>query len=209
MSNHFVIDHPLILHKLTILRDKSTGPKEFRELVKEITMLMTYEATRHIALREKMIETPLEKCNGYEINDKNIVVVPILRAGLGMMEGFLQLLPNASVGYVGLYRDERTKKPVEYYMKFPKMFEDTEIFILDPMLATGKSAAKAVELVKENGGKHITMLSILAAPEGIEILENFHPDLKIYTSSVDRMLNEEAYILPGLGDAGDRLYRTK
>jgi uracil phosphoribosyltransferase len=207
--SHFVIDHPLVLHKLTILRDKSTGPKEFRELVKEITMLMTYEATRHIALREKIVETPLEKCTGYEINDKNIVVVPILRAGLGMMDGFLQLLPNASVGYVGLYRDEETKKPVEYYMKFPKMFDDTEIFILDPMLATGNSAAKAVQLVKNNGGKHITMLSVLAAPKGIEVLEKAHPDLKIYTASIDRILNENAYILPGLGDAGDRLYRTK
>ncbi len=207
--SHFVIDHPLVLHKLTILRDKSTGPKEFRELVKEITMLMTYEATRHIALREKIIETPLERCVGYEINDKNIVVVPILRAGLGMMDGFLQLLPNASVGYVGLYRDEETKTPVEYYMKFPKMFDDTEVFILDPMLATGNSAAKAVELVKNNGGKHITMLSVLAAPQGVEVLEKAHPDLRIYTSFIDRELDENAYILPGLGDAGDRLYRTK
>ncbi len=207
--SHFVIDHPLVLHKLTILRDKSTGPKEFRELVKEITMLMTYEATRHIALREKIIETPLERCVGYEINDKNIVVVPILRAGLGMMDGFLQLLPNASVGYVGLYRDEETKTPVEYYMKFPKMFDDTEVFILDPMLATGNSAAKAVELVKNNGGKHITMLSVLAAPQGVEVLEKAHPDLRIYTSFIDRKLDENAYILPGLGDAGDRLYRTK
>ena len=207
--SHFVINHPLVLHKLTILRDKSTGPKEFRELIKEITMLMTYEATRHIALREKIVETPLEKCTGYEINDKNIVAVPILRAGLGMMDGFLQLLPNASVGYVGLYRDEKTKKPVEYYMKFPKMFDDTEIFILDPMLATGNSAAKAVQLVKDNGGNHITMLSVLAAPEGIGVLEKKYPDLKIYTASIDRILNEDAYILPGLGDAGDRLYRTK
>ncbi len=162
--SHFVIDHPLVLHKLTILRDKNTGPKEFRELVKEITMLMTYEATRHIAIRRKVVETPLEKCEGFEIDDKNVVVVPILRAGLGMMDGFLQLLPNASVGYVGLYRDEETKKPVEYYLKFPKMRNDTEIFILDPMLATGNSASKAVKLVKKNGGKHITMLSVLAAP---------------------------------------------
>ncbi len=207
--SHFVIDHPLVLHKLTILRDKMTGPKEFRELVKEITMLMTYEATRHIALKRREVETPLEKCMGYEINDKNVVVVPILRAGLGMMDGFLQLLPNASVGYVGLYRNEETKTPIEYYMKFPKMFDDTEIFILDPMLATGNSAAKAVELVKNNGGKHITMLSVLSAPEGIEVLEKVHPDLKIYTSSIDRELDENAYILPGLGDAGDRLYRTK
>ncbi len=207
--SHFVIDHPLVLHKLTILRDKNTGPKEFRELVKEITMLMTYEATRHIAIHSKIVETPLEKCEGFEIDDKNVVVVPILRAGLGMMDGFLQLLPNASVGYVGLYRDEETKKPVEYYLKFPKIRDDTEIFILDPMLATGNSASKAVELVKENGGKHITMLSVLAAPRGVEVLEKDHPDLKIYTSFIDRELNEQAYILPGLGDAGDRLYRTK
>lgn len=207
--SHFVIRHPLILHKLTILRDKSTGPKEFRELIREITMLMTYEATRHISIHEKVVETPLEKCKGYEIDDKSVVVVPILRAGLGMLDGFLQLLPNASVGYVGLYRDEKTKIPVEYYMKFPKIHDNTEVFVLDPMLATGNSSSKAVELVKENGGKKITMLSVLAAPEGLQILESSHPDLTVYTGSIDRQLNDNAYILPGLGDAGDRLYRTK
>lgn len=207
--SHFVVDHPLILHKLTILRDKSTGPKEFRELLREITMLMTYEATRHLNLKIRKVDTPLEKCEGFEIDDKNIVVVPILRAGLGMLDGVLQLLPNASVGYVGLYRDEATKHPVEYYAKFPKFIDDTEIFVLDPMLATGNSAAKAIELVKELGGKHITMLSLLASPEGLKILEESHEDLKIYTGSIDRELNEDAYILPGLGDAGDRLYRTK
>ncbi len=207
--SHFVIEHPLILHKLTLLRDNSTGPKEFRELVREITMLMTYEATRHIKTHRKMVETPLEKCSGYEINDKNIVVVPILRAGLGMLEGFLQLLPNASVGYIGLYRDENTKKPVEYYAKFPKFFDNTEIFVLDPMLATGESASKAVGMVEKLGGKHITMLSIIAAPEGMNLLESAHSALNIYTCSMDRQLNDDAYILPGLGDAGDRLYRTK
>ncbi len=207
--SHFVIRHPLILHKLTILRDKSTGPKEFRELIREITMLMTYEATRHITIHEKVVETPLERCKGYEIDDKSVVVVPILRAGLGMLDGFLQLLPNASVGYVGLYRDEETKTPVEYYMKFPKIRDNTEVFVLDPMLATGNSSSKAVELVKENGGKKITMLSVLAAPEGLQVLESSHPDLTVYTGSVDRQLNNNAYILPGLGDAGDRLYRTK
>ncbi len=207
--SHFVVDHPLILHKLTILRDKTTGPKEFRELLREITMLMTYEATRHLDLRNRTVDTPLERCEGFEIDDKNIVVVPILRAGLGMLDGVLQLLPNASVGYVGLYRDEMTKLPVEYYAKFPKFFDSTEIFVLDPMLATGNSAAKAIHLVKELGGKRITMLSLLASPEGLKILESSHEDLKIYTGSIDRELNEEAYILPGLGDAGDRLYRTK
>ncbi len=206
---HFVIAHPLILHKLTILRNHSTGPKEFRELVREITMLMTYEATRHLNTRPKPVETPLERCSGYEINDKNIVVVPILRAGLGMLDGFLQLLPNASVGYVGLYRDEETKKPIEYYAKFPKFFDDTEIFVLDPMLATGKSASKAMEMVKKIGGKRITMLSIIAAPEGMNFLESVHPSINIYTCSIDRELSKDAYILPGLGDAGDRLYRTK
>ncbi len=206
---HLVVSHPLVLHKLTILRDKSTGPKEFRELVREIATLMTYEATRHLALKRKSIQTPLEECEGYEINDKNIVIVPILRAGLGMIDGVLQLLPNASVGYAGMYRDPVTKMPVEYYAKFPIFYEDTEVFILDPMLATGNSAVKAINLVKERNAKHITLLSIVSAPEGLEVVESVHGDVKILTCTIDRELNDDAYILPGLGDAGDRLYRTK
>jgi uracil phosphoribosyltransferase len=206
---HLVVDHPLVLHKLTILRDKATGPKEFRELVREIATLMTYEATRHLNLKRKVVETPLEKCEGYEINDKNIVIVPILRAGLGMIDGVLQLVPNASVGYAGMYRDPATKMPVEYYAKFPAFFDDTEVFILDPMLATGNSAVKAIDLVKAHGGKHITLLSIVSAPEGLKVVESAHKDVKILTCTVDRELNDDAYILPGLGDAGDRLYRTK
>ncbi|BBJ27795.1 uracil phosphoribosyltransferase [Athalassotoga saccharophila] len=206
---HLVVDHPLILHKLTILRDKSTGPKEFRELIREIATLMTYEAMRHLALRKKIVQTPLEECEGYEINDKNIVVVPILRAGLGMLDGVLQLVPNASVGYAGMYRDPETKMPVEYYVKFPAFYDDTEVFILDPMLATGNSAVKAIDLVKGKGGKHITLLSVVSAPEGLKVVELKHPDVRILTCAIDRGLNDHAYILPGLGDAGDRLYRTK
>ncbi|MDM7320321.1 uracil phosphoribosyltransferase [Fervidobacterium pennivorans subsp. shakshaketiis] len=204
-----VVEHPLIKHKLTIMRKKETGPKEFRELLREITLLITYEATRHIEVYEIEVETPLEKTKGYYINDKDIVVIPILRAGLGMVDGILELLPNASVGHIGIYRDPVTLKAVDYYFKTPKLHDKSEIFILDPMLATGVSAIDAIGKVKELGGKRITFISLIASPEGVKALEEAHPDVDIYTASLDRELNDHGYILPGLGDAGDRLFRTK
>ncbi len=204
-----VVDHPLIKHKLTIMRKKETGPKEFRELLREITLLIAYEATRHIEVYEMEVETPLESTKGYYINDKDIVIIPILRAGLGMVDGILELLPNASVGHIGIYRDPETLKAVDYYFKTPKLNDKSEIFILDPMLATGVSAIDAISKVKELGGKQITFISLISSPEGVKALEEAHPDVDIYTASLDRQLNDHGYILPGLGDAGDRLYRTK
>ncbi|MFN3691473.1 MAG: uracil phosphoribosyltransferase [Fervidobacterium sp.] len=204
-----VVEHPLVKHKLTIMRKKETGPKEFRELLREITFLITYEATRHIQVYEMEVETPLEKTKGYYINDKDIVVIPILRAGLGMVDGILELLPNASVGHIGIYRDPVTLKAVDYYFKTPKLNDKSEIFILDPMLATGVSAIDAINKVKELGGKQITFISLISSPEGVKALQDAHPDVDIYTASLDRELNDHGYILPGLGDAGDRLFRTK
>ncbi|MGC9796796.1 uracil phosphoribosyltransferase [Fervidobacterium riparium] len=205
----YVVDHPLVKHKLTIMRKRDTGPKEFRELLREITLLIAYEATRHIEVFEMDVETPLEKTKGYYINDKDIVIIPILRAGLGMVDGILQLLPNASVGHIGIYRDPQTLKAVDYYFKTPKLNDKSEIFILDPMLATGVSAIDAITKVKELGGKQITFISLISSPEGVKALEDAHPDVDIYTASLDRELNNHGYILPGLGDAGDRLFRTK
>ncbi len=204
-----VVDHPLIKHKVTIMRKKDTGPKEFRELLKEITLLIGYEVTRHIKLYETDVETPLEVTKGYYINDKDIVIIPILRAGLGMVDGLLQLLPNASVGHIGIYRDPETLQAVTYYFKTPPLNDDKEIFILDPMLATGVSSTAAISKIKESGGKNITLISLIAAPEGVQAIEKAHPDVKIFTASLDRQLNDHGYILPGLGDAGDRLFRTK
>lgn len=209
MEDLVVVDHPLIKHKLTIMRKKDTGPKEFRELLKEITLLLAYEATRHIEIKEVEIETPISKAKGYYIEDKRIVIVPILRAGLAMADGILELLPNASVGHIGIYRDPETLQAVEYYCKLPSLDHTNEIFILDPMLATGVSALKAIELVKKRGGKKITFVSLIAAPEGVEVLKKAHSDITIYTASLDERLNNHGYIIPGLGDAGDRLYRTK
>ncbi|MGB9615073.1 MAG: uracil phosphoribosyltransferase [Fervidobacterium sp.] len=204
-----VVDHPLIKHKLTIMRKKETGPKEFRELLREITLLITYEATRRIPIYEMEVETPLEKTKGYYINDKDIVVIPILRAGLGMVDGILELLPNASVGHIGIYRDPETLRAIDYYFKTPKLNDKSEIFILDPMLATGVSAIEAISKVKELGGKNIVFISLISSPEGVKAVEQVHPDVDIYTASLDRELNDHGYILPGLGDAGDRLFRTK
>uniref|UniRef100_A0A7C4RV33 Uracil phosphoribosyltransferase n=1 Tax=Fervidobacterium thailandense TaxID=1008305 RepID=A0A7C4RV33_9BACT len=204
-----IVDHPLIKHKLTIMRKSDTGPKEFRELLREITLLLAYEATRHIEVYEMEIETPLEKTKGYYINDKDIVVIPILRAGLGMVDGILQLLPNASVGHIGIYRDPRTLRAIDYYFKSPRLNDKSEIFLLDPMLATGVSAVDAITKIKQNGGKRITFISLIAAPEGVKAVEEVHPDVDIYTASLDRELNDHGYILPGLGDAGDRLFRTR
>ncbi|MGC8954624.1 MAG: uracil phosphoribosyltransferase [Fervidobacterium sp.] len=204
-----VVDHPLIKHKLTIMRKKETGPKEFRELLREITLLITYEATRRIPIYEMEVETPLEKTKGYYINDKDIVVIPILRAGLGMVDGILELLPNASVGHIGIYRDPETLRAIDYYFKTPKLNDKSEIFILDPMLATGVSAIEAISKVKELGGKNIVFISLISSPEGVKAVEQVHHDVDIYTASLDRELNDHGYILPGLGDAGDRLFRTK
>ncbi|ABR31241.1 Uracil phosphoribosyltransferase [Thermosipho melanesiensis] len=204
-----VVDHPLIKHKLTLMRKKDTGPKEFRELLKEITLLIAYEATRHIETFETEIETPLEKTKGHFINDKDVVIIPILRAGLGMSDGILQLLPNASVGHIGIYRDPKTLEAVEYYAKFPKITDNSIVFVLDPMLATGVSSIKALEIVKKNGAKNIILVTLIASPEGTEKVNIEHPDVIIYTASLDKKLNSKGYILPGLGDAGDRLFRTK
>ena len=209
IENFVIVDHPLIKHKLTIMRRKDTGPKEFRELLKEITLLLAYEATRHIEIKEVEIETPIARTMGYYIEDKRIVIIPILRAGLAMADGILELLPNASVGHIGIYRDPETLQAVEYYCKLPPLDHTSEIFILDPMLATGVSALKAIELVKERGGKKITFVSLIAAPEGVEAVRRTYPDIAIYTASLDERLNDHGYIIPGLGDAGDRLYRTK
>ncbi|HOQ39494.1 MAG TPA: uracil phosphoribosyltransferase [Fervidobacterium sp.] len=205
----YVVDHPLIKHKLTIMRRIDTGPKEFRELLREITLLVAYEATRHIEVHEIEVETPLEKTKGYYINDKDIVIVPILRAGLGMVDSILELLPNASVGHIGIYRDPETLRAIDYYFKIPRLNDKSEIFVLDPMLATGVSAIDAVSKVKQVGAKRITFISLISSPEGVEALEEVHPDVDIYTASLDRQLNDHGYILPGLGDAGDRLFRTK
>jgi uracil phosphoribosyltransferase len=204
-----IADHPLIQHKLSIMREDSTGPKEFRELLKEITLLLTFEATRHLPTYEKEITTPLVKMTGKMIEDKKVTVVPILRAGLGMVEGVLSLMPNASVGYIGIYRDPETIQPVEYYSKLPKIDDGTQIFVLDPMLATGVSSSWALKLVRKAGGRQISLMCLIAAPEGVRFIEKNHPDVKVFTASLDERLNDHAYIIPGLGDAGDRLYRTK
>ncbi|HNR62659.1 MAG TPA: uracil phosphoribosyltransferase [Thermotogota bacterium] len=204
-----IVDHPLTKHKLTIMRDTQTGPKEFRELLYEMTLLIAYEATYQLKTHEVSIETPICRMTGEKIEDKDVTIVPILRAGLGMFEGVLTLLPNASVGYVGLYRDHDTHLPIEYYCKIPTV-QEKDVFILDPMLATGHSASKAVDVIKQSGatGERIFFLSIISAPEGIDELVANHPDIKIFTASLDERLNERDYIVPGLGDAGDRLYKT-
>ena len=209
MGKVVVLDHPLIKHKLTFIRDKNTGSKEFRELVKEVSMLMAYEVTRDLSLEEIDIQTPLIKMKSQVISGKKLGLVPILRAGLGMVDGMLSLLPAARVGHVGLYRDPKTLKPVEYYCKLPKDIEDRELIVLDPMLATGGSAVAAIEFLKERGSNSIKLVCLIAAPEGIETLHKSHPEVDIYVASVDQRLNEDAYIIPGLGDAGDRLFGTK
>lgn len=205
-----VIDHPLIQHKLTLLRDKNTGPKDFRELVDEIAMLMAYEVTRQLALEEITVEGPLGPCQGKTIQGKKLGVVPILRAGLGMVSGILKLIPNAKVGHIGLYRDETTLQPVEYYCKLPDDLAERDLLVVDPMLATGGSAAAAIGFVLKRGAKveNIKFLCLLCCPEGLTALQNAHPQLSIYTASIDKQLNSKGYILPGLGDAGDRIFGT-
>ena len=209
MGKVHVFDHPLIQHKTALMRKTSTSVKEFRELAKEVAMLMGYEATRDLPLKEVEIETPICTTKMKMLDGEDIAIVPILRAGLGFVDGMLALVPNAKVGHIGLYRDPETHKPVEYYCKLPVDIDKRKIFVVDPMLATGGSAAAAIDFIKQRGGKDIVFMCLIAAPEGIEVLQNAHPDVDIYIAAKDEKLNENAYIVPGLGDAGDRLYGTK
>lgn len=209
MGKIFVFDHPLIQHKVAMLRDKDTTTKDFRELVNEIGLLMGYEATRDLPLEEHEIETPIAKTTVHMLSGETVAIVPILRAGLGLVDGMLALIPNAKVGHIGLYRDPETHKPVEYYCKMPEDIDKRRIFVVDPMLATGGSASAAIDFIKQRGGKDIVFMCLIAAPEGIKELQKNHPDVDIYIAAKDDHLNEDAYIVPGLGDAGDRLYGTK
>lgn len=208
-SNVHIIDHPMIQHKLTILRDKNTGVKEFREVVGELALFMGYEVTRNLPLEDIEIETPICKTTSKVISGKKLGIVPILRAGLGMVDGLLSLVPTAKVGHIGLYRDPETLKPVEYYCKLPTDVAERELIVLDPMLATGGSAIAAITFLKEKGAQNIKLVNLLAAPEGIEAVVEAHPDIEIYIAAVDEKLNDHGYIVPGLGDAGDRLFGTK
>lgn len=209
MDNVFFMDHPLIQHKISRLRDETTGTNEFRKLVEEITVLMGYEALRDLPVEEQEVKTPLETCRAPFIAGKKLAVVPVLRAGLGMVNGMLTLVPSARVGHIGLYRDPVTHMPHEYYCKLPEAIGERLIVITDPMLATGGSAVAAVDFVKQRGGKKIKFMCIIAAPEGLSALHEAHPDVQIYCGHLDRCLNEKAYICPGLGDAGDRIFGTK
>ncbi len=208
-NNITIMDHPLIKHKISMLRDKATGTNEFRKLIEEIATLMGYEALRDLPLEDQEIETPIEKTMAPMLAGKKLAIVPILRAGLGMVNGILNLVPTAKVGHIGLYRDEETHEPHEYYCKLPKPIELRTITVLDPMLATGGSAVSAIDFIKAHGGKNIKFMCIIAAPEGLEKLAKAHPDIQIYVGNLDRCLNENAYICPGLGDAGDRIFGTK
>lgn len=209
MDNVFIFDHPLIQHKISLLRDKNTNTKEFRELVSEIAMLMGYEVTRNMPLKEVEIETPVGMAKTKVISGKKLGIVPILRAGLGMVDGMLNLLPMAKVGHIGLYRDPETLEPVEYYCKLPVDADEREIVILDPMLATGGSASAAITFIKQKGVSNIKLMCLIAARSGIDRINKDHPDVEIYCAAVDEVLNDHAYIVPGLGDAGDRLFGTK
>jgi len=209
MSNVFVMDHPLIQHKVGVLRREETGSKEFRELVNEIAMLMCYEATRNLPLRDEIIQTPVAQATVKQIAGKNLGIVPILRAGLGMVDGMLTLVPTAKVGHIGLYRDPETLNPVEYYCKLPYDAAERDIFVLDPMLATGGSAVAAIQFIKDKGVSRIHFMCLIAAPEGVKKVQDAHPDVDIYIAALDERLNDHGYIVPGLGDAGDRLYGTK
>ena len=209
MSKLHVIDHPLIAHKLTYMRRKETGSKDFRELLDEIAMLMGYEVTRDLPLEDVEIETPLQKMTSKVISGKKLAIVPILRAGLGMVDGLLELVPVAKVGHIGLYRDPETHLPIEYYCKLPMDISERIVVVVDPMLATGGSASDALTKLKERGCTNLRLMCLVAAPEGIAAVQNAHPDVDIYVAAVDEKLNEHAYILPGLGDAGDRLFGTK
>ena len=209
-DNVVIFDHPLIRHKIAILRDERTSMKEFRELVEEITTLMTYESLKEgVPTTEVEVKTPLETCTQHMVSDNSIAIVPILRAGLGMVNGIHVLFPSARVGHIGMYRNEETLEPCEYYCKLPDGIEDKLVLLVDPMLATGGSACDAINLLKKRGCKHIKFMAIIGAPEGVSKVAEAHPDVNIYVSTLDRQLNENGYILPGLGDAGDRLFGTK
>ena len=209
MSTLHIIDHPLITHKLTIMRRKETGSKDFRKLVSEIAMLECYEATRNLELRDVEIETPICKTTVKELKGKKLAVVPILRAGLGMVDGMLEMIPAAKVGHIGLYRDPETAEPIEYYCKLPEDCANREIFVVDPMLATGGSAVAAIQMLKDKGVRNIHFMCIIAAPEGVKVLTEAHPDVDVYIGALDECLNDHKYIVPGLGDAGDRIFGTK
>lgn len=209
MSKVTQINHPLILHKLAIIRDKKTGSKDFRELVEEVSMLMAYEVTRDLATEEVEIETPICKTKCKMLSGKKVAIVPILRAGLGMVDGMLKLIPAAKVGHIGLYRDEETLQPVEYFCKMPQDIAERDVIVVDPMLATGGSAADALTMLKKRGAKNLRLMCLISSPEGIDFVQKAHPDVDIYVAGIDEKLNENGYIVPGLGDAGDRLFGTK
>ena len=209
MSKVVVFDHPLIQHKLSILRDEKTSVKEFRELVSEIAMLMCYEATRDLPLEEINVQTPVAMAKCRRIAGKKLAVVPILRAGLGMVDGMVSMMPNVKVGHIGLFRDPETKEPVKYYFKMPADIAERDVIVVDPMLATGGSASAAIDFLKEAGAQHIKLMSIIGAPEGVAKMQASHPDVDIFVAALDDHLNENAYIVPGLGDAGDRIFGTK
>lgn len=209
MNNVTVVSHPLIQHKLTMLRDKNTSSKDFRELVKEIAMLMAYEVTRNLPLKDVEIETPISKTTGKCLAGEDIAIVPVLRAGLGMVDGMINLIPNAKIGHIGLYRNEETLQPVEYYCKLPSDIGNRIVIITEPMLSTGGSMIGAIDLLKKHGAKKIKSIHLVCAPEGLKKVSEAHPDIEIYTASIDEKFNDIGYIVPGLGDAGDRLFGTK
>ena len=209
MSNVYVLDHPLIQHKLAILRSKNTPVKEFRELISEISGLMCYEATRNLPLKEVQVETPICTATCRVLAGKKLAIVPILRAGLGMVDKMVDLIPSAKIGHIGLYRDPETHMPVEYYCKLPEDIENRQVFVVDPMLATGGSAIAAIDFLKKRGCKHIIMMNIIGCPEGVKAVQDAHPDVDMYLAALDEKLNDHAYIVPGLGDAGDRIFGTK
>ncbi len=209
MATVHILDHPLIQHKLAILRDKRTGTKEFRALISEISGLMCYEATRNLPLREVEVETPMQVAKCHVLAGKKLAIVPVLRAGLGMVDAMVDLIPSAKIGHIGLYRDPETHKPVEYYCKLPEDIENRQVFVVDPMLATGGSAVAAIDFLKARGCKNIIMMNIIGCPEGIRCVQEAHPDVEMYLAACDEKLNDHAYILPGLGDAGDRIFGTK
>ena len=209
MSKVTVVDHPLVQHKLTLMRDVNCGTKDFRQLLNEIAMLMAYEVTRELPLEEIEIETPICKCKSKIISGKKLGIVPILRAGLGMVDGVLALVPAAKVGHIGLYRDPETHMPVEYYCKLPMDVDERDLIVVDPMLATGGSSIAAIDFIKKRGCKSITLMCLVGCPEGIKAVQEAHPDVNIYIAAIDERLNENKYIVPGLGDAGDRLFGTK
>lgn len=208
MAKVHVMDHPLITHKINYIRNEAIGTKEFREMIGEIAQLMCFEATRDLKLQDVQIKTPICEMTGKELAGKKLAIVPILRAGLGMVDGMLQLIPAAKVGHIGLYRDPETLEPVEYYCKLPSDCEEREVFVVDPMLATGGSSVAAIQMLKDKGVKHIRFLCIIAAPEGVERMKKEHPDVDVYIGALDEKLNDHGYIVPGLGDAGDRIFGT-